>query len=162
MKRILTMTCIALTLFAVGCKKDKKESSSDYGSWTLAGKTYKVAYSAKTTTSGGTPTTLYIFSDAVLTGSNPTANTFNLSFKTPPTSSGSYELVSVATSNLTDKQFQLSAGGSATGTYAYIGSTIGIHVTVNNGKIEIAIPEITMKSTSSQPDAKFSATVKEM
>lgn len=161
MKRILTAICLMLALFAASCKKDKKEETSDLGSWTLAGTTYKVAYSAKTTTSGGTPTTMYIFADAILQGANPQANTFNLSFKTPPTASGNYELVSVATSTLTDKQFQLSAGSSGS-SYAYIGTTLSVYVTVNNGKIEIAIPEITMKSTSSKPDAKFSATVKEM
>src|SRR5690606_8314564 len=129
------------------------------GSWTLAGTEYKVAYAVKTTTSQGE--TLFIFSDVVLQGADPKANTVAISFKTPPTASGSYELVSSGSSSLTSNQFKISAGSSAA-SYAYIGAATAVQLTVANGKIQVTLPEITVKSTSSLPDAKLSASLKEM
>ena len=151
-----------LAAFALcsGCKKDDKTEVSGDSSWTLAGTTYKTAITYKGTTSGGTPMTMINFWDA-----QPTAtlkvNSVALSFVETPTTTGTYQLVSTGAAK-TSKQFELSAGTVAPLYYAYIGSPIDITVTVTGGKVKVVIPEISLKCTTSSPDAKFTGTFQEM
>lgn len=158
MKKVTTFFATAMILFFTSCKKEN--TSTDSGSWQLGATTYKVAYSGKTQLSGSTSNTLYIFSDVVLQGSNPQANTLNLAFTAPPAASGTYQLVSSASSGITGNQVQVSAG-SQSSSYAYIGSAVNVDVTVTGGKIQVVIPQVTMTSTSGQPTVTLSATVRE-
>lgn len=161
MKKITLLSAIAMLCFFTACKKEDNPAAADAGSWTLGTTTYQVAYSGKTQLSGSTTNTLYIFSDVVLQGSNPQAHTLNLTFTAPPTVSGTYQLVSSASSGITGSQVQVSAG-SQSGTYAYIGTgAVNVEVTVTGGKIKAVIPQVTMTSTSGQPNVTLSAAVRE-
>jgi len=150
---------ITIALFAAGCKKSDVAASVD-SSWTLGSTTYKAALSNKGTTSGGTPTTLISFFDAIPVGASPTVNSINFTFLTAPTASDSYELVGLGTA-LNANRVQLSAGGPG-GTYAYNSTGVKVQVTVTGGKVKIVIPEVSMMSTSGQPAVKLTASVQEM
>lgn len=158
MKKTLTLLFAAAMLIAAGCKKSDSNTPSGNNSWTLAGVTYKTAITNKSTTSIGN--TLIYFWDAQPT-TDLKVNSIALSFKTAPTTSGTYKLVGGAGGTLTGNQFELSAG-THTSAYAYIGAAMDVNITVTNGKARIEIPEITLKSTSSSPDAKLSASVQEL
>jgi hypothetical protein len=150
---------ITLAIFAVGCKKKDAEPSVE-SSWTLGTTSYKAVMSHRITPSGGTPEVIISFLDAIPVGSSPTANSLNLTFKSAPTSSGSYELVGLATA-LNDNNFRVAAGGPG-GVYAYIGTGVKVQVTVTGGKVKVIVPEIMLKSTSSLPDIKLVASVQEI
>ena len=156
MKKILTLVVAALILTSA-CKKEETEEPSVKGTWTLGATTYKMAFSAKTTTSGGDH--LYIFADAL--PNNPQVNTLNLSFKTAPTATGTYELISAGTTKTTDKHLHIAAGGPA-GTYAYLGSALSVTITLKDGKVVLNLPEIAVKSTGTLPELKLSASISEM
>jgi len=159
MKKLLLLV-ITIALFTTGCKKNDVTASVD-SSWTLGSTTYKSAASLRVTTSASTPNTLINFYDVAPNGSNTASlNSATFTFLTPPTASGSYELVGIGTA-LNANNFQLAAGGPA-GVYAYIGTGVKVQVTVTGGKVKIVVPEVMMKSTSSLPDAKFTASVQEM
>ncbi|MGY3214318.1 hypothetical protein [Mucilaginibacter sp. HD30] len=158
MKKALILL-ITIAFFAAGCKKNDAEPSVE-SSWTLGTTSYKAALSYRITSSGSTVNTLISFYDAIPTGSNTaTINSAVFTFLNPPTVSGSYELVSIGTA-LNANNFQLAAGGPA-GVYAYIGTGAKVNITITNGKAKIVVPEVMLKSTSSLPDAKFTATVLE-
>lgn len=160
MKKLITLMAIAFALCSA-CKKDKSETASGDNSWTLAGTTYKAAITYKTTTSGGTATILYNFWDAT-PSATVKVNSLGLSFVEAPSASGTYQLVGVGQAK-TAKQFEISAGTTAPLYYAYIGATaVDVQVTVSGGKIKVTIPEVTLKCTTSNPDAKLTATVQEM
>lgn len=143
------------------CKKDKTETASGDNSWTLAGTTYKTSLSYKTTASGSGANILYNFYDAT-PSSTVKVNAMTASFIETPSASGAYQLVGVGQAK-TAKQFELSAGTTAPLYYAYIGTAaVDVQVTVTGGKVKIVIPEVTLKCTTSSPDAKFTATVQEM
>jgi hypothetical protein len=148
---------ITLAIFAAGCKKKDAEPSVE-SSWTLGTTTYKAALSNKGATSGGN--TLLSFWDAVPVGASPTVNSINFTFLTPPTTSGSYELVGMGTA-LNANNFQMSAGGPA-GVYAYNSVGVKVQVTVTGGKVKIVVPEVSMMSTTGQPAVKLTASVQEM
>lgn len=164
MKTILKTSLFALTALFVlstsGCKKDGEDevipNTVIAGNWKLGTNSYKVAYTSKGTTSGGG--VIAIFADAILT--SPTVNTLNLTFKTTPTVSGTYQLVGMGAST-TDKQVELFAGNSTT-VYAYLGTAVNIEVTVVGGKVKVVIPEVSVKSTTGSSDVKLSATVQEL
>jgi hypothetical protein len=152
---------IMILLFA-GCKKDEDEvvpETAVSGNWTIGTNSYKVAYSAKTTTSSGN--TMFIFTDGPFNVA--TINSVSLTFKTAPTTSGTYQLVGIGTAPL-GNQFNLSAGNS-TLAYAYIlPANVNVEVTMNaSGKLKVVIPSTMLKSTSSGiADAAFTATLQEM
>lgn len=151
----------ALLLFTVGCKKSETTTTtSGNSSWTLAGITYKAAITNRTPTSGSNPTFLFNFWDAAPTA-DLKVNSLALSFKEVPTTSGTYQLVGGVGGTLTAKQFELAAG-THTLYYAYLGATMDVAVTVTGGKVKVVIPEITLKCTTAQPDAKLTATVQEL
>ena len=151
---------ITIALFSAGCKKSDVSASVD-SSWTLGTTSYKSAASLRVITSGGTPNTLINFYDVAPNGSNTASiNSAVFTFLNPPTTSGSYELVGIGTA-LNANNFQLAAGGPA-GVYAYIGTGVKATVTITNGKAKIVVPEVMLKSTSSQPDIKFTASVQEV
>ncbi|RYU89342.1 hypothetical protein EWM62_13505 [Mucilaginibacter terrigena] len=157
MKKILFIMAAAMLVFA-GCKKDKTEKTGGNNTWTLAGTTYKVAYTNKSATSGARPSTLVIFADAGF--NDPKVNTFNLSFATPPTASGTFQLMGGAGGDITGNQFELFAGGDGKA-YAYLGTAIDVAVEVTGGKIKVTIPEIMLKSASGGADVKLTASVYE-
>lgn len=162
MKKFSILMLAFFVFAAISCKKDDTASTSGTGSWTLGGTTHKVAFSNKGTTSGGTPTVLYIFADGIPQGANPQINTLNLSFKTLPTASGTFTLVGSVGGTLDATQCELFAGGPAA-VYVYLGSAIKIDVKVSGGKATFTIPEITLKNTASGgADAKLTASVTEM
>lgn len=164
MKTMLKTSLFALTalviLFTPGCKKEGEDeiipNTVIAGNWKLGTNSYKVAYTSKGTTSGGG--VIAIFADAILT--SPTVNTLNLTFKTTPTVSGTYQLVGIGASTI-DKQVELFAGNSTT-VYAYIGTAVNIEVTVTGGKVKVVIPEVLVKATTGSSDVKLSATVQEL
>jgi hypothetical protein len=167
MKTILKNSLFAITALVIlltsGCKKDGEDeiipNTVIAGNWKLGANSYKVAYTSKGTTSGGGSTgVIAIFADAILT--SPTVNTLNLTFKTTPTVSGTYQLVGIGAST-TDKHVELFAGNSTT-VYAYIGAAVNIEVTVTGGKVKVVIPEVLVKATTGSSDVKLSATVQEL
>ncbi len=160
MKKLLSIAAAAILLFSACKKSDTAAPSTNAEStWTLAGVTYKGTISYKATTSGGD--ILANFWDGT-PSATVKVNSLALSFKQDPTTSGTYQLVGIGTTPA-GKQFQLSAGTAAGAAYAYIGpATVDVTVTVTNGKIKAVIPEVNMKSTTTAPDAKLSATVQEM
>lgn len=159
MKRVAAFFVTAILFFSGACKKEDT-NTDDPGSWQLGATTYQVAFSGKTQLSGSTTNTLYIFSDVVLQGSNPQANTLNITFTAPPAASGTYQLVSSASSGITGNQVQVSAG-SQSSSYAYSGGAVNVDVTVAGGKIKVVIPQVTMTGTSGQPAVTLSASVRE-
>jgi hypothetical protein len=161
MKKLLPLVAIALILFTGACKKkDSEVTPGGGGSWTLAGVSYKIAITNRSPTSGSNPTILLNFWDAVPTA-DLKVNSVAFSFKETPTTSGTYQLVGGVGGTLTAKQFEIAAG-THTLYYAYLGTAVDVTVTVTNGKIKIVLPEITLKSTSSQPDAKLTGTFQEL
>ena len=160
MKKLFTLMAAAFVLMAGACKKDKQENTSADNSWTLNGVKHTVAFSNKSETSGGTPTTLIIFADGIPSGAASNVNTFNISFKKAPAATGTYQLVGGVGGTLTDNQFELFAGGPE-GVYAYLGDKLDVNITVTNGKVKVTFPEISLKSTTSAPDAKLTAAVYE-
>ena len=163
MKKVAAIMAMAVVLFTSACKKDEngtEVAAAATGSWTLGTNTYKVAFSNKGLTGGGNPVTLIIFADdANILSSN--VHTLNLSFKTSPTTSGTYQLVGSVGGNLTSNQFELNAGSPA-GVYVYLGAPVNVDVTVSGGKVKVVIPEITVKSSNSaQSDLKLSAILQE-
>jgi hypothetical protein len=161
MKKLLSIAAAAFLLFSA-CKKSDSAitPSTASGSWTLAGTTYKVAITNRSPTSGSNPTILFNFWDAAPT-SDLKVNSVGLSFKEAPTTSGTYQLVGGVGGTLTAKQFQLAAG-THTLYYAYLGATVDVTVTVANGKVNVVLPELTLKCTTSQPDAKLTGTLQEL
>lgn len=158
MKKTAVFFATALVLFFAACKKEDA-TNEDAGSWQLGTNTYQVAFSGRATLSGSTTNTLYIFSDVVLQGSNPQANTLNFTFTAPPAVSGTYQLVSSASSAITSNQVQVAAGRQSS-SYAYIGTTpVNVEVTVTGGLIKVVLPQVTMTSTSGQPNVTLSAAV---
>lgn len=156
-KKIASFLAMWMVLLIASCQKDTTTVTVDAGSWTLGANTYKVAYAVKTQTSNGQ--TMFIFSDVVLTGANPQANTVALTFATAPTASGTYQLVSAA-GNTTGNQVQMSAG-SQSSAYAYIGSPVNVDVTVSGGKVKLVIPQLSLIGTGGQASANFKATLQE-
>ncbi len=158
MKRSLLLL-FTLALLISGCKKSDVSPTGD-SSWTLGSTTYKGAFSVRVTNDGSSPSTIFNFFDAVPTNSSATLNTINFTFKAVPAESASYELISLS-NELVGNRVQIAAGGPA-GAYAYLGSPVKVQVTVTGGKVKIVVPEITMKSNSTLPDAKLTANVQEM
>lgn len=159
MKKLMPIITVTLLLFMGACKKDSKTETSGDNSWTLGGVAYKTAITYKTTTSGGTATILYNFWDAT-PSATVKVNALALSFVEAPAASGTYQLVATGSAK-TSKQFELSAGTVAPLYYAYIGPSVDVTITVTGGKIKV-IPEVSLKCTTTQPDAKLSGTVQEM
>ncbi|QKJ32777.1 hypothetical protein HQ865_24470 [Mucilaginibacter mali] len=159
MKKLITLMALAVA-FCSACKKDKSETASGDNSWTLAGTTYKTAITYKTTTSGGTATILYNFWDAT-PSATVKVNSLALSFVEAPSASGTYQLVATGQAK-TARQFEISAGTTAPLYYAYIGTSVDVQVTVSSGKIKVTLPEVSLKCTTSSPDAKLTGTVQEM
>ncbi len=160
MKKLFILMLVAFTIATSSCKKDDADSSASSGSWKLGTTEYKVAYSLRTNTSGRNPTVLFMFADATPTKDVSKLNTFNLDFQTPPTASGTFQLVGTVGDALTATQCELSVG-NAGAAYAYIGSTVNIDVKVSNGKVTFTVPEITVKNLSGGADAKVTAKVTE-
>ena len=156
MKKITSILTIAMVVLFASCQKET--ATVEAGSWTIGSTTYKVAYSFKTQTSNGK--TMFVFSDVVITGANPQANTVALTFATDPTTSGAYQLVSSASGNTTGNQVQISAGNQASA-YAYIGSPVNVDVTISGGKVKLVIPQLSMTGASGQANANFTATLQE-
>jgi hypothetical protein len=150
---------ITLAFFAAGCKKSNVSASTE-STWTLGSTSYKAVMSNKGPTSGGTSNTLLSFWDGVPVGASPTVNSINFTFLTPPTTSGSYELVGMGTA-LNANNFQMFAGGPA-GVYAYNSVGVKVEVTVTGGKLKIIVPEVSMMSTTGQPAVKLTASVQEI
>nr|WP_294944941.1 hypothetical protein [uncultured Mucilaginibacter sp.] len=157
MKKLLTLMAAALVILIAACKKDSTETPGD-NSFTLGSATYKIGWTNNGLTSGGN--TLIIFSDKQPMGADPVLNTVNISFKTAPTASGTYQLVGVGAAT-TSKQFELSVG-HLTDAYAYIGTSVDVQITVSGGKTTVTIPSVTLKSTSGKPDETFTANVHEL
>lgn len=159
MKKLLSIAAAAILLFSA-CKKGETNAPvSNESTWTLAGVNYKATITYKGATSGGD--ILANFWDGT-PSATVKVNSVALSFKQDPTTSGTYQLVGIGTTPV-GKQFQLSTGTKEGAVYAYIGATpVDVTVTVTNGKIKAVIPEVTLKSTTSAPDAKFTATLQEM
>jgi hypothetical protein len=162
MKKTLTLAAAVIMLFMSACKKDgsnKKSISGDNG-WTLDGVSYKTGLTYKTTTSGGEPTTLINFWEAA-PNADHRVNGVAVSFKQSPTASGTFHLKGGVGGTLAADEFELAAS-TLTKTDAYLGTTVDITVTVTGGKLKIVIPEISLKSTTGDPDVKLSGTVQEM
>ncbi|RYE13658.1 MAG: hypothetical protein EOP51_29390 [Sphingobacteriales bacterium] len=174
MNKFFTLTAAAIILFTSACKKDdskkKEEEKTTESTWTLDGKTYTTKYNDHDAeTSSGSA--FYFFWDAIPANESAKFHSFNLDFGVAPTTSGTYKLVSIATTP-TGKQVTLSTGygsiaeaGTPTGDsygYVYLGDAIDVNVTVTGGKISVVIPEINVKSSLGGPDVKLKASIKEL
>jgi len=163
MKKLLPL--IAIVLLHLGaCKKSTDSSTTPTttgdNSWVLAGVSYKTLISIRTLTSGGTVNTLFNFYD-VVPSATAKINSVTLSFVTAPTASGTYQLVGVGQAK-TATQCEIAVGTAVPSAYGYIGASTDITVTVTGGKVKIVVPEITLKGTTGQADAKFSGSLQEL
>ncbi|MEO6150866.1 MAG: hypothetical protein ABIN95_11720 [Mucilaginibacter sp.] len=173
MKKLFTIAAAALVLFTSACKKDdskKEEETPGTSTWTLDGNTYTTKYNDHDgSTSSGSA--FYFFWDAIPANESVKFHSINFDFASAPTTSGTYQLVSVGDAP-TGKQFTLSAGygsiaeaGTPTGDsygYVYLGTPIDVTVTVTGGKISVVIPEISVKSSLGGADVKLKASIKEI
>ncbi|OOQ61359.1 hypothetical protein [Mucilaginibacter pedocola] len=160
MKKLFTLLAAVLVFGA--CSKNNEEAKPAANSWKLGSTTYTVGFSHRVVTSGGTPSTLFLFADKTPVGTDPTVHSIVPSFKTIPTASGTYKLVRVGAATAAN-EFELSAGGDSQA-FAYNELTaVDVQVTVSSGKLSFKIPEVNMMNTDgSKPNATISGEITEL
>jgi len=134
----------------LSCDKDNDVANADNGTWTLGSKQYNIVATHRDNPPG------YF----VLAGndSKSPANTLNLYFTSIPTSSGQFDVVQFnGIVQLTSTQIGIKVNIPSTGIYSSTGISDNItwsaplpaDVTVQDGKIEVKIPEMTTRIVTS-------------
>ena len=148
---------VTVTFILLSCTKDTNIANADHGTWTLGSKQYNIVATHRDNSQG------YF----ILAGndSQSSANTLNLYFTSIPTSSGQFDVVQFnEIVQLTSSQIGIKVNIPSTGIYSSTGISDNItwsapspaNVIVQDGKIEVKIPEMTTRIiTSTYIDTVF-------
>ncbi len=150
MKALLFVALSAVLLSTVGCKKSSDEPSANANSWKVGNTSYTTMYAFRVTPSNGDP---------ALTGWDRTPspsmdytklNSWAVSFKTMPTTSGTYKIVGYPSSGFLANADEVYITAFTAGT-TYVSTGAGnlmATVTVTGNKIAVTVPQIPTMTTS--------------
>lgn len=160
MKKLLLLACVAAISVITGC--GKKAVTPDpvippliVNNWTIDAASYNVKQWLLTTSDNGD---VLVFWDDT-PSSTLTPNAVTVTFGERTLVSGSYQLVGSGTA-LGPKQIHLQVSKKEGKSWLYSASTpVDVAVTATDASIKLVIPEVTLKSTGTLADVKFTATV---
>jgi hypothetical protein len=163
-KVFTTLFMVAIFLNIISCKKDSNDNNNTNNNppsngWKLGATSYNAVQVVKLN-----DRSMAAFDSIPNNGTNPTnANSCLIRFGTAPTANGTYKIIGATASSIGANEISVSAKlKNNINSYISTGTdNINATITITNGKLKVAFPDVWVKQFGTTDSVKLSASLTE-